>query len=188
MATDVSEQMTRGTVLGGILLAGLGVIALFTPFLTGVALTLTLGVLLVVGALLHVASAFSAGSFWRRVWQVVLGLVYAFAGISVLTNPVFGLATLTLLVITFFVVSGVTQLFWAVMGGTDGRLWLALSGGVALLLATLLWTGFPVSSVWAVGVLFGVNLIVTGVGLALHGRRQPMTVPSEEEPAQPGQV
>jgi uncharacterized membrane protein HdeD (DUF308 family) len=43
------------------------------------------------------------------------------------------------------------------------------SGGVSLLLAVLLWAGFPSTALWAVGVLFGVNLLSTGVTLVALG-------------------
>lgn len=168
-AAEVQERISD-SVFVGVLLALLGLFALFTPLLTGLALTVSLGAILVFGALLHVFSAFSAGSFWGVVWQIVLAIVYAAVGVAILANPVLGLATLTLLVIWFFVLSGITQLVWAVVG--DGnRVWIALSGVVSLLLAGLLWVDFPTSALWAVGVLFGVELLSTGVAIALAGRR-----------------
>jgi len=109
---------------------------------------------------------------------VLLGIVYAFAGISILANPVLGLATLTGLVVVFLVLSGVVELLWAVVGA-DTRLWLGLSGIGSLLLAALLFVGFPTSALWAVGVLFGVNLLLTGVAMIVEGRTGPGPVPSE---------
>jgi len=179
------EQWARGGIVGGILLALLGLIALFTPFVTGLALSVLLGGVLVVGALVHVAAAFSAGTVRGVVWQAVLGVVYGFAGISVLTKPVLGLATLTLLVIAFFVAEGIVELVWAVAGGAGSRLWLGLSGAISLVLAALLWTGFPASALWAVGVLFGVDLLVTGFSMIMHGRKQ-REVARAEAPAEAG--
>ncbi len=179
------EQWARGGIVGGILLALLGLLALLAPFVTGLALSVLLGGVLVVGALVHVAAAFSAGTVRGVVWQAVLGVVYGFAGISVLTNPVLGLATLTLLVITFFVAEGIVELVWAVSGGAGSRLWLGLSGAISLALAALLWAGFPASALWAVGVLFGVDLLVTGFSMIMHGRKQ-RAVARAEAPAEAG--
>lgn len=175
----VQGRFSRGGIVGGILLALLGLVALFTPFVTGIALTVLLGAVLVVGALVHVAAAFSAGSAMGVVWQLVLGIIYGFAGISVLTNPIFGLTTLTLLVIAFFVAEGVIQLVWAATGEVGSRLWFGLSGIITLLLAAFLWAGFPVTAVWAVGVFFGVNLLVTGVAMVMYGRKQRAVAPAE---------
>ena len=166
----VETRWTRGGIVGGILVALLGLVALFTPFLTGLALAVLVGGVLVVGGLIHVAAAFSAGSAMGVLWQVFLGIVYGAAGIAVLSNPVLGLTTLTLLVIAFFAVEGIVQIVWAIGGSAGNRLWLSVSGIVSLALAGLLWVGLPSSALWAVGVLFGVDLLSTGIAMILHGR------------------
>lgn len=177
MATETSTsesmqaQLQQGSVVGGALLALLGLLALFTPFITGIALSILLGAALVVGALIHVAAAFSAGSAGGVIWQVVLGVAYGVVGISVLANPVLGLTTLTILVIAFFALEGIVQLVWAVTGA-GSPVWLGLSGVISLLLAGMLLVGFPVSALWAVGVLFGVDLLVTGITMIMHGRSE----------------
>jgi len=165
----MQAQLQQGSVVGGVLLAILGLLALVTPFITGLALSILLGAALVAGALVHVAAAFSGGSAMNVAWQAVLGVVYGFVGISILANPLLGLTTLTVLVIAFFAVEGVLQLVWAVTG-SGSRLWLAASGAVSLLLAGMLLVGFPASALWAVGLLFGVDLLVTGISMSMHGR------------------
>ena len=177
MATESSTdntmqaQLQQGGVVGGVLLAILGLLALATPFLTGLALSILLGAALVLGALVHVAAAFSAGSARGVVWQVILGIAYGLVGISILANPVLGLTTLTILVIAFFAVEGIVQLVWAATG-TEGRVWMGLSGAISLLLAGMLLVGFPATALWAVGVLFGVDLLVTGISMAMYGRSE----------------
>ena len=175
---SMQTQLQRGGVVGGVLLALLGLLALFTPFLTGLALSILLGAALVVGALVHVAAAFSAGSAMNVVWQVVLGVVYGAVGIAILANPVLGLTTLTVLIIAFFLAEGILQLGWAA-AGEGSRLWLGLSGVISLLLAGMLLVGFPATALWAVGVLFGVNLLVTGISMAMHGRSETAATAAE---------
>jgi uncharacterized membrane protein HdeD (DUF308 family) len=150
-------------------------LALIAPFFTGLSLSILVGALLVVGALVHVAGAFSAGSFWNVIWQVVLGVLYGISGILFLANPVLGLATLSLLLIGFLLASGVVQLGWAVTGAAGGsRIWLAVSGLLTLVLAALLWAGFPLTAAWLVGVYFGVSLLTTGISIIVHARaREP---------------
>ncbi|MFB6164369.1 MAG: HdeD family acid-resistance protein [Haloarculaceae archaeon] len=179
------EQMQRNWqsagVIGGVLVALLGLVALFTPFVTGLVLTVALGAIMIIGGLIHVAAAFSAGSALGVVWEVILGLVYGIAGILVMANPTLGLATLTLLIIAFLFVEGIVQLGWAVTGSRGHRLWMGISGAVALFLAALLWVGFPSTALWAVGVLFGVNLLSTGIAMILASRtgEEPAAVPEQ---------
>ncbi|WP_135823676.1 HdeD family acid-resistance protein [Halorussus ruber] len=167
---EVTPEETRVAVFAGAIIAVLGALATLFPFVTGLSLSILFGALLAVGALVHVAHAFSAGSLWSAIWQVVLGALYGFAGITLVANPVVGLATLTLLVVVFFVVDGVVEIGWALAGRpNDGWVWMLASGVVSLLLAVLLWAGFPSTALWAVGVLFGVNLLSTGVTLVALG-------------------
>jgi uncharacterized membrane protein HdeD (DUF308 family) len=180
--TTAAIDGSRGAVVGGVLIAVLGLVAIFFPFVTGLSLSLLLGGVLVIGALVHVAHAFGRGrSLGSRIWQVALGIIYGAAGIALLANPVLGLVTLTLLVIAFFVVDGLVEIVWAIGArGQGGSAWLLASGILSLAVAGLLWVGFPTTAIWAVGVLFGVNLLATGVAMAVVGRRaSPVRVDAE---------
>ena len=167
----VTAEEKRTAMIAGASLAILGILAILFPFATGFSVSILLGVLLVGGAFVHIGHALSAGSFWGVVWQVALGVLYGVAGISLLANPFLGLATLTLLVIGFFVFDGVVEIGWAIAGrGASGWLWLLGSGVLSILLAGLLWAGFPSTATWAVGLLVGVNLLSTGLTLIFVGR------------------
>ncbi|MFC7046477.1 HdeD family acid-resistance protein [Halobacteriaceae archaeon GCM10025711] len=173
------------TMMGaGVLLALLGVLAIIFPFVTGISLSILLGALLVVGSILHFAHAFSAQGWKGFIWQVLLGVLYVFAGISLLANPVLGLATLTILLIAFFVVDGVVEL---VMGfqlrGQTGWGWMMASGVLSLLVAGLIWTGLPSSAAWAVGLLFGIGLLSSGVSMMVVARSSRKLADSTSPPA-----
>jgi uncharacterized membrane protein HdeD (DUF308 family) len=97
---------------------------------------------------------------------LILGVITALAGIAVIGHPLFGLAFLTLLLVGYFVVEGV----WKIVVSfrykpATGWNWLLASGVLSLLLGLLIWSQWPVSGMWAVGVLVGVNLFGTGLAL-----------------------
>jgi uncharacterized membrane protein HdeD (DUF308 family) len=52
----------------------------------------------------------------------------------------------------------------------EGWGWLLFSAIMTLLLGAMLWRQFPLSGVWAVGVLFGVKMISSGLSLVFIGR------------------
>ncbi|SHL47134.1 MULTISPECIES: HdeD family acid-resistance protein [Haladaptatus] len=165
MVSETTEQSWRASMGAGAIIAVIGVLAILAPFAAGVSLSILLGALLVVGALVHIARAFSGG--WKRFFvQGLLAVIYAIAGISLLANPVIGLTTLTILLVAFLVVDGVLEI---VMGfqarGNRGWGALVVSGVLALVIAGLIWAGWPATAVWAVGLLFGVNLLVSGVSM-----------------------
>jgi len=160
----------RAVMAVGVVIVVLGVLAILAPFVTGVALSILLGALLVVGALAHVAHAFHAGGWTGSLWQLALAILYAFAGISLLANPVLGLATLTLLVIIYLAVAGIVEIVGGVLVRPNpGWGWTILSGVISLLLAALLWGGFPSTAAWAIGLLVGIQLLATGLLLVAYG-------------------
>jgi len=165
------EESWRLLEVGGVLLAVLGVLAVLFPLATGVSVSVLLGGLLVVGALVHVAHAFR-GPGWRGfAWQVLLGVVYAVAGVAMLANPVLGLASLTLIVVAYFIVSGAVEL--AIGAGIRGQpnwLWMVASGALSVLLGAVLWLGLLGVGRSVVGLVLGVKLVITGVAMLLVGR------------------
>lgn len=175
--TELTRTEVRAATLAGVGIAMLGLLAMVFPFITGVSLSILLGAALVAGALVHASYAFSRGSLGTVLWQVMLAVLYGAAGIAFMANPVVGLATLTLLAIGFFLANGLVAVAWGLRNrGQPGALWLLASGGISFLLAGSLWFGFPISAIWGVGVLVGVNLLATGISMVRVGRgtRQPI--------------
>ena len=180
------ETGWRTLAMAGGVIGLLGVLAIAFPLATGLSITYGIGLLLVVGGVVHGAHAFTARGWRGSLWQLTLGVVSVLAGLVVLANPILGLASLTLLVIAYLLVDGVAELATSYrMAGQPGRGWVAASGAISLALAALLWAGFPVDAAWAVGLLVGVSLLVTGssmVLVAFAGRRvdEDVTPPAAE--------
>jgi uncharacterized membrane protein HdeD (DUF308 family) len=102
----------------------------------------------------------------EKAMSLILGIIIALAGIAVIGHPILGLAFLTLLLVGYFVAEGV----WKIVVSfrykpATGWKWLLASGVLSLLLGLLIWSQWPVSGMWAVGVLVGVNLFGTGLAL-----------------------
>jgi len=165
------EESWRLLEIGGVLLAVLGLLAVLFPLATGLSVSVLLGGLLVVGALVHVGHAFR-GPGWRGfAWQVLLGTVYAAAGVAMLANPTLGLASLTLLAVAYFPVSGAVELaIGAGIRGQPGWLWMAASGALSVLLGAVLWFGLFGAGRSVLGPLLGVKLATTGLAMVLVGR------------------
>ncbi|WP_136717280.1 HdeD family acid-resistance protein [Halorientalis salina] len=151
----------------GVLVALLGVVAILSPFVTGVALTLVFGALLVAAAVFQTASAVAARGWSGFAFGVGLAALYAVAGVVLLVNPTVGLVTLTFLLGLYFLAEGIIQLLMGLrVRENDNWGWMLFSGIVSLLLSSLVLLEFPSSAEWAVGLLFGVNLLTTGVAMA----------------------
>jgi uncharacterized membrane protein HdeD (DUF308 family) len=150
----------------GIVLIALGVAAVLTPAVAGSAVVIVIGFILLIAGIVTVVRGLKADAGVEKAMGLILGIITALAGITVIGHPLFGLAFLTLLLVGYFVVEGV----WKIVVSfrykpASGWKWLLASGVLSLLLGLLIWSQWPVSGMWAVGVLVGVNLFGTGLAL-----------------------
>ena len=149
----------------GILLIVLGVISILSPAVAGGAVVTVVGLILLVAGVVQVLRALQmAGS--EKLLTIALGVIAALAGIAVVLHPILGLAFLTLLLAVYFVTEGVWKIIAAFRyRPAAGWGWLLGSGVISLVLGWLIWSQWPLSGLWAVGILVGVNLLGTGASL-----------------------
>ena len=57
---------------------------------------------------------------------------------------------------------------------TPGWGWLLFAGIVSVLLGVMLWSQFPLSGIWALGILVGIKLIFSGIVIVASGAEHPM--------------
>jgi uncharacterized membrane protein HdeD (DUF308 family) len=174
-------QENAGTAIGiGIFLLIAGVLALGAPFATGISVTLMIGVLMMIGGIAQSVLAFKVGAFGRGVMVLLMGVLMVFVGVYMVSQPVAALASMTLFLAAYFIVTGIVELFAAFgVRPTQGWGWMLVNGIVTLLLGLMIWRQFPVSGIWALGTLFGIKLLFSGaslLGLGMAMRRGVKTI------------
>ncbi len=149
----------------GILLIVLGALAIAFPlFGTIVVEQLFAALLLIAGGYALAASlgrkeSGTASRVVSGLWAV-LTLV---TGLLLLFKIGAGVLTLTILLAAYFAAQGIVTIIAAFRFSGTGTMWLMLlSGIVSLVLAYMIFSGFPGSAAWMLGLLFGINLIFTG--------------------------
>jgi uncharacterized membrane protein HdeD (DUF308 family) len=148
----------------------LGMIAIVEPAIAGLAVTIWIGWLLLFGGAIHAIAAFRAGDAGRALWQVLLAAIYLIGGYYFLSHPLLALGTLTLFLAGILFVEFVLELMaFFQTAGEPGRNWRLLNAVVTLLLGVMIWAQWPSSSVWAIGTIVGVNLIMTGFSRLMLG-------------------
>ncbi len=154
----------------GIILIVVGVLAIAAPLAAGVSITIVVGTLLIIGGIGECFLAFQAGAFGRGLLIFIVGALMAAAGFYMVSQPVAGLAAITLFLTAYFIVSGIIEIIAAVqIRPSSGWGWMLFNGIVTLVLGILLWRQFPLSGAWAVGVLFGIKMIFSGWTLVFIG-------------------
>jgi len=148
----------------------LGMMAIIEPGIAGLAVTILVGWVLIFGGGAHLVAAFSGGGAGRVIWQILIGIVYIVGGLYFLTHPLLGLGTLTLLLAVIILMEAVFEVIaYFRTRGQEGSGWLLVNALITLLLGGLIWFHWPSSSVWAIGILVGVNLLMTGFSRLMFG-------------------
>jgi uncharacterized membrane protein HdeD (DUF308 family) len=168
---EAIRKNARVAVITGIVMLICGILAIASPLAAGVSVTLVVGILLAIGGVSQCVIAFSAGAFRQGLLIFLMGAITALAGLFLLRQPLAGLAAITLFLAAYFIAEGVIELIAAVkIRPAQGWLWMLTSAIVTLLLGAMIWRQFPVSGAWAVGLLFGIKLVMSGWWLILVGR------------------
>jgi uncharacterized membrane protein HdeD (DUF308 family) len=143
-----------------------GILALFYPILSSFAVVLFLGWVLIISGIVQGISLIGAQNvphFWLQLISVVLSVI---VGVLFLRHPGEGLLTLTLLLIVFFMVEGISKIIFALtIRPFPNWGWVLVSGVIGILLSFYLWASLPVTAIWLLGVLLGIQLICEGVAL-----------------------
>jgi len=155
-------------LIEGLVLLGLGVAAIILPVFATLSITLVIGWILLASGILGLMTSFmarQAPGFW---WSLISALLAIVAGLLLVAWPSYGAYSLTIILIAFFIIEGLTS----IMFGFEHRPhvstwgWMVASGMVDLLLATILFLALPGAAAWALGLLVGINMIFGGAALA----------------------
>ena len=163
-ASGIVRQASTASILWGVLLIIFGVLAIGMPLVAAIALTGLIAWLIVLAGVVHLILGFRAHGAGTLIWKVLVGIAYILLGVYLITHPVLGVASLTLLLAVLFLIEGVLDiiLFFS-MRALQGSSFVLLDGIVTLILGLLIYLHWPSSTVWAIGTLVGVSMIISGV-------------------------
>jgi len=162
--TDDVKKRSGWSIAMGILTAVLGVFLIIYPFATAMITTVLLGwILILVGIAQFVFALYTqtVGSFFLK---VLLGILYAVAGIALAFLPIEGVIVLTGVLGTLLLIqAGMLTVTAFQMKPLDGWGWYLADAIASLLLGVLIFVKWPNSSMWAIGTLVGVAVLVGGI-------------------------
>jgi uncharacterized membrane protein HdeD (DUF308 family) len=152
------------SILWGVLLIVFGMVAVGSPLRAAVAVNALVAWLIVLAGIVHLMLAFRVHQAGSVIWKVLVGIAYLCFGGYLLTHPVLGVASLTLLLASLFLIEGILNIvLYVKMRPIHGSSWMLVDGIVTLLLGLMIYLQWPSSSAWAIGTLVGVSMIFSGV-------------------------
>ena len=146
----------------GIALVVLGAVCILGNMTATLASVLAFGWLLILGAVIALIQAFRVRTWSGFFIYFLSALLRGFTGYLLIRYPIAGEYGLTLLLASFFVVTGIFRAVGAGMLQFPQWGWAVFSGIVSVALGVMLITQLPQASLWFIGLAIGIDLIFDG--------------------------
>lgn len=149
----------------GILLVVLGALAIAFPLIATVAVEQLFAAFLLIAGGYALASALGRKeeSMAQRIFSGLWAVLTLVTGLLLMFQVSAGVLTLTVLLGAYFAAQGIVTIVGSFKFAGTATFWMMLlSGVVSLVLAWMIYSEFPGSAAWLLGLLLGINLIFTG--------------------------
>jgi uncharacterized membrane protein HdeD (DUF308 family) len=145
----------------------LGVIMIGAPFLAAMMANVIVGWLLVFGGVMQVVHAFQAKMEGGLIWKLLMGILFAAAGVWLLAKPLQGVLSLTLALGCFLLAGGLLECIMSLqLKPARGWGYHLFDGVIELLLGAFILAKWPLDAPWVLGTFFGVSLLVKGIAIS----------------------
>ncbi len=163
-------------LIEGIILLGLGLLAIVVPEVATVAAAIFIGWLVLASGIVGLIMTFRARGAPGFGWSLASAIIGVVAGVVLLAWPLSGALSLTLILTVFLLFEGIASIMYALDHRRESSpRWgfMLFSGIVDLILAGMIFAGLPATAAWAIGLLVGINLVFGGtalIAMALRAR------------------
>jgi uncharacterized membrane protein HdeD (DUF308 family) len=166
MGTISSMIKWKWFIVEGLVLFGLGILAIARPGIAVEAVISFFGWLLLVIGVVTLFGGVTSASQPRSQTSIASGLLALIFGLVLLLLPSPAIATITVILAIFFLMSGFTEISSSMAlrskGGSVNHWGLAFfSGLIAVVLGVLMLVLWPVS-IEVIGLLLGINFLISG--------------------------
>ncbi len=162
--TQNVKKRSGWSIFMGVLSAILGVFLIAYPWSTAALTTVLLGWMLIFVGIAHLVFALhsqTAGNFFLKLLAAVL---YGITGIALAFFPIEGVEALTgLLGVLLMVQAGLAAVTAFQIRPREGWGWYLFDAAMSLVLGMFIIAKWPFSSVWAIGTLVGVAVLMGGI-------------------------
>lgn len=164
--TNLKEN--SGVAIGmGIILILVGLVAMASPLMAGVSVAMMVGAMLLVGGIAQLIFSFKSS---MGIASILFAVLTIMMGMYMLMSPGAALGALTIFLAVYLIISGFAEIMISYQARpAEGAGWAMFSGFLSVILGGLIWSQFPLSGAWAIGILLGVRLFFSGMTLLMLG-------------------
>jgi len=157
------KRGSRASLILSIVLIIFGVLAIALPGATSIGVVILIGWLVLFDGATQLIHAFQSKGVGHTAWKLLVAVVYLVAGFYLLARPALGAASLTLVLGIFLIAEGVTDIVaYFATRKSGGSGWILADGIITLILGVMIWDQWPFSSLWVIGTLVGISMLMTG--------------------------
>jgi uncharacterized membrane protein HdeD (DUF308 family) len=159
----LARRVSGFSIFLSVLLIVCGFLAILLPIEMSIGVVIVISWLLIIGGVIQFINAIRGRTAGSRLWAAVIAIIHFGMGLFFRLDPGIGLAALTLALIAFFIAQGVIGIvawFRTRESGASG--WLLFESAITLLLGLMIWRHWPSGSLWVIGTLVGINMIMSG--------------------------
>jgi len=167
------ERAKRGWFLVlGIIFVVLGAVAVSNLLYATIVTVFYVGLLMIVAGVAQIVQSLRIKTWGGFFLWLLSGLLYAGAGVIAFANPLLASAILTLLLALLTIASGLMRLWLGFQAQSEhGWGWIIASGIVTTLAGLIFVLGWPVNSLWLLGLVLSIDLVFQGLTLIGLGLR-----------------
>lgn len=146
----------------GVLLILLGCAIISSSFYATIFSVILLGIFLAGAGIVQVIQAFLARKWSGLFLSLFLGILYLVTGFLCITKPAMAAINITLWISAFCFVIGLLKMLVALIIRFDQWGWVFFNGLVTFLLGAMIYTDWPLSGLWVIGLFIGIDMILSG--------------------------
>jgi uncharacterized membrane protein HdeD (DUF308 family) len=152
------------SIVLSVLMIVAGVLAIALPLAAAIAVNIFVAWMLMFTGAAHLVFAWQRRHSRGFIWQLLLGILYAFIGAYILINPALGLVSLALAIAIYLLFEGILEITLALqIRPTRAWGWLLFDGIVTLILALMIWRAWPAGSELVIAIIVGVSMLFSGI-------------------------
>jgi uncharacterized membrane protein HdeD (DUF308 family) len=157
------KRASQASLFLSVVLIIFGILAVALPMATSIGVVIVIGWLALLDGVVQLVHAFQSKGAGHIAWKLLVAVVYLVAGGYFIAHPVLATATFTLVLGIFLFAEGVADMVaYFATRKSGASLWMLLDGVVTLFLGFFIWSQWPFSSLWVIGTLVGISMIMTG--------------------------
>ncbi len=163
MLRPIAKAGGQVQLIGAVVLV-LGILAVASPQVSGMTVSVIIGVLMILGGIGRTMFAWLSAGWGSLFLKALVGVLTIIAGGYMIANPGVGTRALAVVLTIYLFVDGISTLIFALrLPPAAGGAWMLFGAVVSLLAGVLMWMQWPASGDLAIGILIGIKLIIDGV-------------------------